>query len=108
MSQNGTPALALYAACQVTAAGAFVTSALNVGFSKVAIASSVYTLTLADGYNIDALDSAIVATPTTDKQYVTAAQTSDSSITVKGWKDDGSALDTGFHLLVFRKGSSGL
>lgn len=104
MSGNPT-SLGLWAACQVTAAGAFVTNAKNLGFSKVAIASSVYTLTLAAGYAIDTLDCVIVASSITAKQYVTVAQSADTTITVSGWNDAAAATDTGFHLAVFRIGT---
>ena len=101
---HGNPALGLWAGCQVTAAGAFVANAKNLGFNKVAIASSVYTLTLASGYAIDKLDCLILAAATTAKQYVTWSQTDDTTVVVSGWNDAGAATDTGFALALFRIG----
>lgn len=101
-------AFALVAAAQVTAAGAFTGKV--VGFTAVAIAASVYTLTLGAGtgqsHTIDSTTSLVVCTPTTDAQYVTAAQTNDTTVVVKGWDAAGMAANTGFHVAVFRKFTS--
>ena len=101
---HGTPDNGLWAGCQVTAAGAFVANAKNLGFNKVAIASSVYTLTLAANFAIDKLDCLVLAFATTAKQFVTWSQTDDTTVVVSGFDKDGAAADTGFSLTLFRIG----
>jgi hypothetical protein len=92
--QNQGPIGELCASGKVTAAGALSGNPFNV--ASVAIAASVYTITLTDDGSIDLTDATLSVTPATDKQFVTAAQTGDKTIVVKGWDAAGAAADTAF------------
>lgn len=98
-------AFSLLAAAQVTAAGAFTGKVL--GFASVAVVAGVYTLVLSgttgQSHNIDPTTALLVVTPLTDAQFVTADQTNDTTVVVKGWNAAGMATATAFHVAVWRK-----
>lgn len=109
---RANPYGALVASALVTpGAGAGAFSGQVLGFSAVALALSVYTLTLSDA--IDATDACILVTPfQASGVAITAAsfggagvvQPSDTSIQVSTFSVAGAPANRSFYIEVFRKG----